>query len=208
MRYIQKEGRIDERPAIGIMGGTFDPIHYGHLVAAECSAEQFDLEMVIFVPAGSPPHKEEQRVTSSTDRYMMTLLATISNPLFVISKVEIEREGLSYTIDTLLYFREKYPEHDIYFITGADAIAEIFTWKDPERLLEECSFIAVTRPGFPIREECRKIIESYSKRIFPLSIPGVATSSTHLRSRARRGLTLKYQVPPEVDAFIKKRSLY
>lgn len=199
---------MEERPALGIMGGTFDPIHYGHLVAAECCAEQFDLEQVIFVPSGTPPHKEEVTMTSASDRYMMTLLATISNPRFVISKVEIKRAGPSYTIDTLLYFRQEYPHHDVYFITGADAIAQIFTWKDPERLLMECFFIAVTRPGFPLNEEAQQMIETYSHRIFPLSIPGVAISSTHLRSRAKRGLTLKYQVPPEVDAFIKKRSLY
>ncbi len=190
------------------MGGTFDPIHYGHLVSAECSAEQFDLKRVIFVPAGSPPHKEEERVTAAEDRYMMTLLATVTNPSFVVSRVELDREGPSYTIDTVRFFSSRYPEHDLFFITGADAIAEIFTWRNPEELLSACYFIAVTRPGYTINELSREIFSRYSESIFPLSIPGVAISSSHLRSRASRGLTLKYQVPPEVYSYILKQDLY
>ena len=137
------------RPRIGIMGGTFDPIHYGHLLMAEEARQAFALDQVVFVPNGRPAHKKAYLVSSPEDRYAMTLLATGSNPCFSCSRIEIERPGPSYTIDTLRAFRELYPDLDAqYFITGADAVLEILTWHEYDKLMQECQFIAVTRPGF------------------------------------------------------------
>ncbi len=135
----------------GVMGGTFDPVHYGHLVTAEAARREFGLERVVFLPSGAPPHKDPTGVTDAEHRYMMTVLATLSNPHFDVSRVDIDREGVTYTVDSLRILREIYGEStELYFITGADAILEIVSWKDPEKLLELAHFIGATRPGFSL----------------------------------------------------------
>ncbi|WP_428832793.1 nicotinate-nucleotide adenylyltransferase [Natroniella acetigena] len=199
---------METRRAIGIMGGTFDPIHYGHLLTAECAAAQYNLDEVIFVPSGNPPHKTDQKITVAQKRYVMSLLATIGNPKFNVSRIEIAREGLSYTIDTIRAFKELYPQTKIYFITGSDAILEIFTWKNPEKLLREADFIAASRPGYSLAKLEKEFYDDYRNRIHILKIPGLAISSTNIRKRIKEGRPIKYQLPEKIESYIRKYNLY
>lgn len=201
---------------IGIMGGTFDPIHYGHLVSAEAARDEFALERVVFVPARVPPHKTEQRMTDARHRYFMAVLATVTNPFFEVSRVEIDRPGPSYTIDTVRVFRETFgPDAEIYFITGADALLEILggKWKDGEELLRLCRFIGATRPGYSLdgmRALTRRLEEEGKgyKGIHLVEIPALAVSSTDIRERVRTGRPIKYLVPEPVEHYIFKHGLY
>jgi len=194
---------------LGIMGGTFDPIHYGHLMAAEEARVRFALERVIFVPNGRPPHKKDYAVTDAEHRYAMVLLATSSNLRFEASRMELERPGPSYTVDTLAQIREQSgPEADLHFITGADAVPEILGWKDPQRLLGLCQLIAAARPGYRLDRALSSLDPEMRSRIHALNIPGVAVSSTEMRARAAAGLPLTYLAPPEVVAYIAKHGLY
>ena len=194
---------------LGIMGGTFDPIHYGHLLMAEEARQAFDLDQVVFVPNGRPAHKKAYLVSSPEDRYAMTLLATASNPLFRCSRMEIERPGVSYTIDTLRAIRALYPGLDaLYFITGADAILEILTWHEYDRLIEECRFIAVTRPGFAL-DTIREVVSAeFLDRVSFLPIPGLDISSTDIRRRVSEGRSVKYLTPSAVESYLTKNGLY
>lgn len=195
---------------IGLMGGTFDPIHYGHLLAAENARQAFGLEKVCFVPAGNPPHKKGGSVAAA-DRYAMTEIATLSNPHFDVSAVELDRAGDSHTIDTLREFNRRYPEAEFYFITGADAVLDLPTWKEPEALLTHAVFIAVARPGYPagkLERLCERLPADLAERIVYLEIPGLAIASRDLRRRVAAGRTIKYLVPESVEAYIAKRRLY
>ncbi len=197
--------------AIGIMGGTFDPIHYGHLAAAEAARFSFSLNKVIFVPTAYPPHKKKQGVTDPQIRYTMTEMAISTNPKFEISSVELRRKGPSYTVDTLREFRELYKGVQMYFITGADAILEIFTWKDVDALLKISQFIAVTRPGYKQKEldEIIKAIKSrYNKIVHVLSVPAVAISSSEIRKLCKRQRPIKYLLPESVEEFIYEHGVY
>ncbi|EEG78128.1 nicotinate-nucleotide adenylyltransferase [Dethiobacter alkaliphilus] len=200
--------------SVGIMGGTFDPIHMAHLVTAEEVRIQFDLDRVVFVPSGNPPHKEARNVSDQEHRYLMTELATISNPYFSVSRVEIDRpdEELTYTIDTIRYFHRHFEgKANIYFITGADAILEILTWKDYRELLSICSFIAVTRPGYclsKLEETIGAACPEALCNIDILEIPAVAISSTLIRSRVAEGKPIKYLAPEAVTQYIIKHGLY
>ncbi|NLP36869.1 MAG: nicotinate-nucleotide adenylyltransferase [Firmicutes bacterium] len=203
----------DKKNAIGIMGGTFDPIHLGHLVTAEEVRIQFNLDKVIFVPTGRPPHKEEEKVTDPEHRYLMTVLATINNPSFAVSRVEIDREeGKSYTIDTIRFFSNYFgSKTKLYFITGADAIMEIITWKDYKELLSICHFIAATRPGYSLHklketigESCPEIMQNISI----VQIPGMQISSTMIRQRVSAGKPIKYLTTDAVTQYIYKNKLY
>ena len=194
---------------LGIMGGTFDPIHYGHLLMAEEARQAFALDEVVFVPNGRPAHKKAYLVSAPEDRYAMTLLATGSNPAFRCSRVEIERPGLSYTIDTVRAFRQARPELDaLYFITGADAVLEILTWHEYDRLVRECQFIAVTRPGFVLERLGEIAGAEFLHQIHFLPIPGLEISSTDLRRRVREGRSVKYLTPEPVESYIRQRGLY
>lgn len=196
---------------IGIMGGTFDPIHYGHLVTAEAVRDEFNLDKVIFVPAGNPPHKKARKVTAGQHRYMMTILATISNPKFEVSTIELTKKGYTYTIDTMREFKEMLPDSTFYFITGADAVLEILKWKDSEELLKICEFVAATRPGFDISElekELNFIKEKHNKIIYKLEVPSLAISSTDIRRRVSEGRSIKYLLPEPVERYIYKNGLY
>lgn len=194
------------------MGGTFDPIHYGHLVTAEAARIEFDLDEVIFTPAGNPPHKKDYNVSLSEDRYMMTALAINSNPFFRASRIEIEREGFTYTVDTLIEFSKRYGSGtSLFFISGADAILDIFTWKDVQEVLSYCTFIAATRPGYPIEKLKQKLLEIkqiYGKVVYPLQVTGMDISSTLIRRRVKKGLSIKYLLPESVETYIQKRRLY
>ncbi|QGG47239.1 nicotinate-nucleotide adenylyltransferase [Heliorestis convoluta] len=197
---------------IGIMGGTFDPIHYGHLVTAEAAAERFNLSPVVFVPSGRPPHKQKQKVTDSRERLRLTELATLSNCRFRISDIEVKRTGYSYTIDTVQWFYHHYgPNLELYFITGADAIVEIMSWHQVERLIQYCQFIAVYRPGYE-RDHLHKTIAQwsveFSQRIHLIEVPALAISSTDIRERLQKGRSIKYLVPEPVEHYIRAQQLY
>ena len=194
---------------LGIMGGTFDPIHYGHLLMAEEARQAFALDEVVFVPNGRPAHKKAYLVSSPEERYAMTLLATGSNPCFSASRIEIERPGPSYTIDTLREFRALYPELDaLYFITGADAVLEILTWHEYDKLVRECQFIAVTRPGFVLDRLHDLVDAAFLDRVHYLPIPNIEISSTDIRRRVREGRSIKYLTPEPVEAYIQQQGLY
>lgn len=211
------DGNTGHRPCtstyrVGIMGGTFDPIHYGHLVTAEIARTEYSLDTVVFVPSGNPPHKKGYPVTPAEDRYMMTVLATITNPNFEVSRIEVDRPGPSYTIDTLKAFRELYgPDAELFFITGADATLEIFTWRDTPSLLKLCNFIAATRPGYDIeRLECMvEEIRKYTHNsVHIMEVPALAISSTDIRRRVREGRPIRYLLPDTVASYIAKSGLY
>ncbi len=194
---------------IGIMGGTFDPIHYGHLLAAEEARFRFSMNKVIFVPCGIPPHKKSYAVTPAEHRYAMTVLATASNPRFVVSRIEIDRPGPSYAVDTLRAFRQMFGEGgELFFITGVDAVLEILTWKDKGELVRLCRFIAVTRPGYDVRQLSDRLPSDYLERIIPLVIPGMDVSSTLIRQRVRAGEPIRYLTPDAVCDYIVKHGLY
>ena len=197
---------------IGIMGGTFDPIHYGHLAAAEAARVEFGLCKVIFMPAGNPPHKQSQKISDAEHRYRMTALATSSNSGFEVSRLEVDKAGITYTFDTMEELRSIYGEApEIYFITGADAVLELLTWYKIGELLTLCKFIAVTRPGFDIWKLEQKIAEITSKydgEIICLEVPLLEISSTDIRERIKNGKPVKYLLPEEVEAYIHKNGLY
>lgn len=197
---------------IGVMGGTFDPIHYGHLVTAEGARTEFGLDEVWFVPAGQPPHKDPSTVTAAEHRYMMTVLATLSNRYFHVSRVDIDREGPSYAIDTLRALKAQCgPGCELYFITGADAILEILTWKDAALLLQEWRFIAATRPGFQLERLQSRLgdwWEQCADRITFLQVPALAISSTDIRRRVSENRSIRYLLPDVVAHYIHKNGLY
>ena len=196
---------------LGIMGGTFDPIHYGHLVTAEGARYSFGLDRVIFVPSGRPPHKPGHIVSDPLDRYKMTCLAVATNPFFCASAIEVERPGPSFTIDTVRAIMKLYPGAEIYFITGADALLEIFKWKDFDILLTICNFVAATRPGyrlFELREKTAALPSGLKQNISYMEVPALAISSTDIRQRVHDGRPVKYLLPESVEDYIIKNKLY
>ncbi|MFY9585820.1 MAG: nicotinate-nucleotide adenylyltransferase [Actinomycetota bacterium] len=195
------------RPAVGIMGGTFNPIHIGHLVTAEEALYAFALREVVFVPAGQPWQKDRD-VAPSEDRYLMTVIATASNAHFRVSRMEIDRPGPTYTIDTLRRLHDELGDVDLYFITGADAILQILTWKDPEEVLTEARFIAATRPGYDLDRLEKELPEELEDRVHILEIPALAISSTDVRRRVREGRPVRYLLPEGVARYIEKNGLY
>lgn len=197
---------------IGIMGGTFDPIHYGHLVTAEAAREKFCLDKVVFVPSGNPPHKKDKPISSGMDRANMTVLAIANNPYFEISDIELKREGCTYTVDTLKGFIKTYDEDvQFYFITGADAVMEILTWKDVSTILKLCRIVSAYRPGSDINKFKSMVDELervYRSNIHMIEVPALAISSTEIRRRVREGITIKYLLPEKVEDYILKKGLY
>jgi nicotinate-nucleotide adenylyltransferase len=190
---------------MGVMGGTFDPVHNGHLVAASEVADLFDLDQVVFVPTGQPWQKDRD-VTPAEDRYLMTVIATASNPRFSVSRVDIDRGGPTYTRDTLRELQTLNPDADLYFITGADALSDIFTWRDADDLFELAHFVGCTRPGFTMDPSTLTGIPE--ERVTIVEIPALAISSTDCRKRRIRGEPVWYLVPDGVVQYISKYSLY
>lgn len=188
------------------MGGTFDPVHHGHLVAASEVQSWFDLDEVVFVPTGDPWQKSERVVTPAEHRYLMTVIATASNPRFTVSRVDVDRQGPTYTIDTLRDLRDQLPGAELYFITGADALTEIFTWRDAGELFELARFVGCTRPGYTMDEATLATIPA--ERVTMVEIPALAISSTDCRDRTRRGEPVWYLVPDGVVQYIAKHDLY
>lgn len=198
---------IENCKSIAIMGGTFDPIHYGHLVAAEAVRQELDVETVVFIPSGRPPHKKNKQIAYNEHRYLMTVLATVDNPYFQVSRIEIDRPGTTYTVDTIREIRQNCSKDcKIYFITGADATAEILNWKNPQELFSMCEFVAVTRPGFDKNKI--ELDKGYQDKIKYLEVPALSISSTDIRNRVLANKTIKYLVPEAVEEYIHKLSLY
>jgi nicotinate-nucleotide adenylyltransferase len=189
---------------LGVMGGTFDPIHHGHLVAASEVAAQFALDEVVFVPTGTPWQKQARDVTTAEHRYLMAVIATASNPRFTVSRVDIDRPGVTYTVDTLTDLRaQRGAGVELFFITGADALAQILTWKDAEELFALAHFIGVTRPGHTLTDDGLP-----ADRVSLLEVPAMAISSTDCRERVTRGEPVWYLVPDGVVQYVAKHRLY
>lgn len=188
-------------PRVGVMGGTFDPIHHGHLVAASEAADAFELDEVIFVPTGKPWHKKV--VSSSEHRYLMTVIATAANPRFEVSRVDIDRPGTTYTVDTLKEIKRLKPDAELFFISGADAIAQILAWKQIDEVWDLAHFVAVTRPGHSL-----ELPNVEGATITQLEVPALAISSTDIRDRATAGKPIWYLVPDGVVQYIAKHRLY
>ncbi|HSX68220.1 MAG TPA: nicotinate-nucleotide adenylyltransferase [Nocardioides sp.] len=194
------------RRRVGVMGGTFDPIHHGHLVAASEVRAWFDLDEVVFVPTGAPWQKAEREVSPAEHRYLMTVIATAANPRFRVSRVDIDRDGPTYTLDTLRDLAAEMPDADLYFITGADALANIFTWRDVDELFELARFVGCTRPGYDM--DPAMIADIPSDRVSIVEIPALAISSTDCRERTERGEPIWYLVPDGVVQYVGKHRLY
>ena len=185
------------------MGGTFDPIHHGHLVAASEVQHLFDLDEVIFVPTGRPWQKDAGKVSPAEHRYLMTVIATASNPRFSVSRVDIDRPGPTYTIDTLRDLRGQMPDAELFFITGADALHQILSWKDADELFDLAHFVGVTRPGHVLSDEGLP-----EKGVTLTEVPAMAISSTDCRARVGDGAPVWYLVPDGVVQYINKYDLY
>lgn len=199
------------KKTLGILGGTFDPIHYGHLLAAEWVSESFDLDEMVFIPAAYPPHKDPAGVINGQHRYRMVELAIEDNPNFSASPLELERSGYSYTIDTIRHYLQADAQLDIRFIMGVDALQLISTWKDVEQLLTLCRFIVVTRPGYQLDRfdpVFATVPAELWERIEILSIPGLEISSSDIRRRVAAGRSIRYLLPPIVADYIEKHRLY
>jgi nicotinate-nucleotide adenylyltransferase len=195
-----------QRRRIGVMGGTFDPIHHGHLVAASEVQAWFDLDEVVFVPTGEPWQKSGREVSAPEDRYLMTVIATASNPRFSVSRVDIDRGGPTYTIDTLRDLGASRPDTDFFFITGADALAQILTWRDADGVFELAHFVGCTRPGTTIDDAT--VDRLPGGKVTLIEVPALAISSTECRARASKGDPVWYLVPDGVVQYIAKRGLY
>ncbi|WP_432506733.1 nicotinate-nucleotide adenylyltransferase [Kineococcus arenarius] len=191
------------RPRLGVMGGTFDPIHHGHLVAASEVAARFDLDEVVFVPTGRPWQKSRHDIAPAEHRYLMTVIATASNPRFTVSRIDVEREGFTYTIDTLRELAELRPDADLFFITGADALAQILQWKDVAELWSLAHFVGVSRPGHVLSGDGLPL-----DGVSLLEVPALSISSTDCRRRIADGLPVWYLVPDGVVQHISKHGLY
>jgi len=195
----------------GILGGTFDPIHIAHLAIAEDCWDQLDLDVVLFVPAGDPPHKRHRAVSSTADRVAMVERAIAGNPHFRLSRVDVDRPGLSYTVDTIQNLRSELgPQAELFFIVGNDSLADLPNWRDPDRLIEMCTIVAVNRPGYPRFDPTRldSKIRGASGRIRFVQVPDLNITSSDIRQRIARGRTITYLVPDAVRTYIVEKGLF
>lgn len=202
---------IADGSRLGIMGGTFDPIHYGHLVAAESARIEHRLDHVLFIPSGIPPHKQDRGITDANHRFEMVEMSIRSNKYFKVSGMEIQREGPTYTIDTLRILHNLFPDQELYFITGTDALKELFTWKQAEEIIRLARIIGASRPGYDSQGLLETIFHKYpfaKDRISQLEVPALAISSTDIRARVLNQKSIRYLLPDEVRLFIKINKLY
>lgn len=202
---------IAQGSRLGIMGGTFDPVHYGHMVAAETARIEFGLDKVLFIPTGIPPHKENRLITDANLRYEMVEMSIRSNKHFMVSRMEIDREGPTYTVDTLRVLADLFPALELLFITGTDALKEMLTWWKHEEIISLAKIIGVSRPGYDsenLIENITQIYPSAQNRIVHIEIPALAISSTDIRMRVEDGKPIRYLLPDEVRLFIKNNALY
>ena len=195
---------------VGVFGGTFDPIHIGHLVSAEEARVELKLERVVFIPAGLPPHKLDHVMSPVEHRLAMVELAIASNPHFAVSRVDIDRFGPCYTVDTIELLRDEWgPAVEIYFIMGSDSLLDILTWHNPRRLIRLCRFAVVSRPSYQIDlDELDALLPGLASRVQMLNAPELAISSTDIQRRVREGLSIKYQVPEAIEDYIYEHKLY
>ena len=197
---------------IGILGGTVDPIHIGHLIMAEGIREAFGLDKIFFVPSGNPPHKKFRTVTDAEHRYNMVCKALSDNPYFDVSRIEINRKGYTYTIDTLKYLREqKASDAKFSYIIGADVLFDLLTWKNYKEVFAVCEFIAALRPGGEsekFSKQIKYLEDTFSAKIMGADIPLMDISSTAIRKRIKEGKSVKYMVPEDVNVYIKRNRLY
>lgn len=204
--------RSPEEPGarIGVFGGTFDPPHVGHLWLATTAADAMGLNRVLFMPAAQPPHKGERLVTRAADRLLLTRLAIQGDPLFALSGLEMERPGPSYTLDSVLELKRLHPEDELMLVMAADSLAQIDTWHEPDRLLDEIEWIVGPRPGAdpPDHERLQERFGSRASRIHPIAGPSLAVSSSEIRRRVAAGQTIRYLVPRDVEELIIERGLY
>lgn len=201
-----------KKERVGIMGGTFDPIHIGHLILAECAYEQFQLDRVQFLPSGNPPHKTD-RTDGATDeeRLEMVSLAIRDNPHFSLDAEEMRRSGFSYTSDTLVALRRTHPNAEYYFIIGADSLLSFDSWHEPEIISRNCVLLAAVRDGFSadeMQEKTDELRRLYGARIHLLHMPNIDVSSTELRNRMQEGRSLRYYIPESVLNYIEQRGIY
>ncbi len=200
----------NEKLKIGIMGGTFDPIHYAHLATAEYVRENFNLDKVLFIPTGNPPHKAKLR-TDKVDRYNMVVLATMNNQYFITSAMEIDRDKRTYTVDTLKELHKIYPNSEIYFITGADTICDMETWKNVKENFKLATFIAATRPGISGEEanlKIERLKNLYGAKIKTIGVPSLDISSTYIREQIKERKSIRYLIPEDVKNYIYEKNIY
>lgn len=199
------------RRAVGILGGTFDPIHYGHLLIAEDCWYQLELDEVLFVPAGDPPHKRGRLISPAADRVAMVALAIADNPHFRLSRVEVDRPGVSYSVDTVARLRDELgPETGLFFIIGADMLRDLPSWHQPDRLADLCQIVAVNRPGYPPFDLTRldSAVPRAAERIRQLEVPELNIAASDLRRRVAEGRPITYMTPDTVVRYIQERGLY
>lgn len=200
-------------PRIGVLGGTFDPVHIGHLILARESTEKLGLDRLLFVPARRPPHKDPAALTPAKHRVAMLELALEDEPDFEVDRREIERGGPSYTVDTLRSLREEFTEAEIFFLIGADSLPELKSWREPEQLFRLAHFVTVVRPGFP-HDRISQLEDSFPKAVIAelrarlLETTPIAVSSTEIRRKLRQGLSIQHMVPSAVEAYIRLHDLY
>lgn len=207
---LEKFENENKKMKIGIMGGTFDPIHYAHLATAEFIRDKYKIDKILFIPSGNPPHKKLD-ITNKYDRYNMVLLATNNNDNFIVSDIEIKREERTYTVDTLREIKKKYSNIDIYFITGADAICDIESWKEVDENFRLATFIAATRPGISVlrsQEKIEYLEKKYNANIISVYVPSLDISSTYIRDQLKENKSIRYLVPEYVEKYIYDRELY
>ena len=197
---------------LGIFGGTFNPIHYGHLIAAEAVRERLQLDKVIFMTSGRPPHKNDEQVADAEDRYEMVKQAIASNPYFEASRIELDRKGYTYTVDTLRALKQEYGDSTrLHFIIGADIVDELTTWKEYENVFRLCDFAAVLRPGYDrtkLEADIQRLKEQYGVGIHTVTIPLIDISSTDIRERCALGRSIRYLVTDDTERFIIQHGLY
>jgi nicotinate-nucleotide adenylyltransferase len=195
---------MQKKLKIGILGGTFDPIHLGHLILAEQLAEKFKLDKVIFIPSASPPHKNNKKVSKAKDRFKMTGLAIEDNPLFSISDIELKRKGKSYTVITIKELKKLYPKSKLFLLCGSDVLDELKTWKSPDEIYKLIKVIVGVRPGYNKIKKDNK----YAKKSIIEQINGLEVSSTEIRKRVKKGKSIRYLVPDKARNYIRKKGLY
>jgi nicotinate-nucleotide adenylyltransferase len=196
---------------LGLYGGTFDPVHYGHLLLAERCREELGLDEVRFIPAGDPPHKDRSDLTPGKARAEMLDFATAGNPRLTVDRRELQRPGRSYTVDTLSGFHAEFPDAQLYFLMGADSLGDLPQWREPARIAELASIVAVNRGDRPLpdrRSLATAVGETIASRIVLVTMPGIDLSSTELRARAAAGRSLRYTMPAAVEAYIRDKMLY
>lgn len=207
---LEKFENEHKKMKIGIMGGTFDPIHYAHLATAEFIRDKYKIDKILFIPSGNPPHKKLD-ITCKYDRYNMVLLATNNNDNFIVSDIEIKREDRTYTIDTLRELKKKYKNIELYFITGADAICDIESWKNVNENFRLATFIAATRPGISVlrsQEKIESLERKYNANIISVYVPSLDISSTYIRDQLKENKSIRYLVPEYVEKYIYDNELY